>query len=75
MEPGLAASLARISSLPEDQAEIVLLRVVGDLTPFEVADILGRRPATVRSLEQQGLEGLRRATPLASVEPGELGGA
>jgi RNA polymerase sigma-70 factor (ECF subfamily) len=61
-------SLAQISALPQDQAEVVLLRILGELTPVEVSEILGTRPGTVRNLEQQGLERLRMATALASLE-------
>ena len=47
-----------IRSLPPDQAEAVLLRVVADLSVTEVAAILGRREGTVRVLVHRGLKRL-----------------
>ena len=44
--------------LPAEQAEIVLLRVVGGLSVEEVARLLGRRPGTVRVLQHRALRRL-----------------
>ena len=44
--------------LPEDQADIVLLRVVGGLSVDDVAAITGRRPGTVRVLQHRALRRL-----------------
>lgn len=44
--------------LPPDQAEIVLLRVVGGFSSEEVARILGRRPGTIRVLQHRALRRL-----------------
>jgi RNA polymerase sigma-70 factor (ECF subfamily) len=44
--------------LPSDQAEIVLLRVVGGLSVDEVARLVGRRPGTVRVLQHRALKRL-----------------
>jgi DNA-directed RNA polymerase specialized sigma24 family protein len=67
-------SLARLAALPEEQAEVVLLRVLGRLTPLDVADIIGTPPATVRGLEQDGLQRLRRGPALAAVKSGHAEG-
>jgi RNA polymerase sigma-70 factor (ECF subfamily) len=64
---GTGESLARISDLPQDEAEVLLFRVLGELTSLEIAEILGTRPAAVRTLEQQGLDRLRGAPVLAFV--------
>jgi len=61
--PALAASeteaaLARIASLPSDQADVVLLRVIADLDVEDVARILGRKPGTVRVLQHRALHRL-----------------
>jgi RNA polymerase sigma factor (sigma-70 family) len=48
-------ALGRIAALPPDEAEVVLLRVVGDLSAEDVAAVTGRRPAAVRVLQHQGL--------------------
>lgn len=44
--------------LPPDQADVVLLRVVGGLPADEVAQILRRRPGTVRVLQHRALRRL-----------------
>jgi RNA polymerase sigma-70 factor (ECF subfamily) len=54
----LDRALALVRSLPPDQAEAVLLRVVADLSVAEVANILGRREGTVRVLVHRGLKRL-----------------
>jgi RNA polymerase sigma-70 factor (ECF subfamily) len=38
------AVIARIATLPPDQAEVVLLRILGGLGVREVAAITGKRP-------------------------------
>jgi RNA polymerase sigma-70 factor, ECF subfamily len=48
------------SSLPRDQAEVVLLSVLGDLGADEVARIVGKRPGTVRVLQHRALRRLAR---------------
>jgi RNA polymerase sigma-70 factor (ECF subfamily) len=53
-----AAALARIATLPPDQAEVVLLRVLGGLGVAEVASIMGKRPGTVRVLQHRALKRL-----------------
>jgi RNA polymerase sigma-70 factor (ECF subfamily) len=57
---GLAtrAALARVATLPPDQAEAILLRVVAGLDVQRVADIMGKRPGTVRVLTHRGLRRL-----------------
>ena len=47
--------------LPPDQAEIVLLRVVGGLDVATVAEITGKRPGTVRVAQHRALRRLARA--------------
>jgi RNA polymerase sigma-70 factor (ECF subfamily) len=44
--------------LPPDQAEIVLLRVIGGFSAEEVAAIVGRRAGTVRVLQHRALRRL-----------------
>ena len=52
------ATLALISSLPRDQAEIILLRVVAGLDTSAVARIVGKRPGAVRVAAHRGLRQL-----------------
>jgi RNA polymerase sigma-70 factor (ECF subfamily) len=52
------AALALIATLPPDQAEVLLLRVVADLDVATVAEMTGKRPGTVRVLAHRGLRKL-----------------
>ena len=54
----LDRALAMVRSLPADQAEAVLLRVVAELSVAEVASLMGRREGTVRVLVHRGLKRL-----------------
>jgi RNA polymerase sigma factor (sigma-70 family) len=58
---GSNSALARIASLPPDQADVVLLRVLGDLSVAEVAEIVHKRPGAVRALQHRGLRNLAQA--------------
>lgn len=63
----LDAALAMVRTLPPDQAEAVLLRVVADLSVAEVAEIMRRREGAVRVLVHRGLK--RLAVRLAVTNP------
>jgi len=52
------AALAVVATLPPDQAEAILLRVVAGLGVDQVAGIMGKRPGTVRVLTHRGLRRL-----------------
>ena len=52
------AALGRIATLPPDQAEVLLLRVLGGLPIAEVASIIGKQPGTVRVLQHRALRRL-----------------
>lgn len=52
------AALERIAALPPDQAEVVLLRVLGGLSVRDVATIMGKRPGTVRVIQHRALRRL-----------------
>ena len=52
------AALALVAMLPPDQAEAVTLRVVAGLDVERVAEIMGKRPGTVRVLTHRGLRRL-----------------
>jgi RNA polymerase sigma-70 factor, ECF subfamily len=51
-------ALAHIASLPPDQAEVVLLRVVAGLDVEEVAAIVGKKAGAVRVLQHRALKRL-----------------
>ena len=52
------AALAEVATLPADQAEAIVLRVVAGLGVDRVAAIMGKRPGTVRVLTHRGLRRL-----------------
>jgi RNA polymerase sigma-70 factor (ECF subfamily) len=58
--------------LPPDQAEVILLRVLGGLDVKEVATIVGKRPGNVRVLQHRGLR--RLAERIAHGAPVRRGG-
>ncbi len=55
-----AAALAVIRSLPQDQAEAVMLRAVMGLDATSAGAVLGKRPGAVRSAAHRGLSTLAR---------------
>lgn len=58
---GLDEAVERLRALPPDQADIVLLRVLGGLSAEQVARIVGKRPGTVRVLQHRALRALARS--------------
>jgi RNA polymerase sigma-70 factor (ECF subfamily) len=52
------AALELIASLPHDQAEIIMLRVVAGLDTGDVARIVGKKPGAVRVAAHRGLRRL-----------------
>jgi RNA polymerase sigma-70 factor (ECF subfamily) len=50
-----------VRRLPADQAEIVLLRVLGDLDVEQVSEILGKSKGAVRIAQHRALQRLRHA--------------
>lgn len=57
---GLVELHDALRSLPERQRCVIVLRYVADRSDAEIADVLGCRPATVRSLAHRGLTRLRK---------------
>jgi RNA polymerase sigma-70 factor (ECF subfamily) len=49
-----------VRDLPPDQAEVMLLRVVADLSVDQVAEMMGRSPGAVRAIQHRAVERLRR---------------
>jgi RNA polymerase sigma-70 factor (ECF subfamily) len=56
----LERAIAMVSSLPVDQAEAVMLRVVNDLSVADVAGVMGTSEGNVRVLVHRGVLRLRR---------------
>jgi RNA polymerase sigma-70 factor (ECF subfamily) len=61
------AALAEVATLPPDQAEAIVLRVVAGLDVQRVAELMGKRPGTVRVLTHRGLR--RLAERLGTAAP------
>jgi len=63
------SSIALIRRLPSDQAEVVLLRIIGQFDTDEVAEITGKRPGTIRVLQHRALARLARIVSAEAVTP------
>lgn len=61
------AAIALIATLPKDQAEAVLLRVVVGLDVETSARVLGKRPGAVRTASWRGLRKLAKQLERAAV--------
>jgi RNA polymerase sigma factor (sigma-70 family) len=48
-----------LTTLPRTQQAVLVLSYLDDAPDGEIASVIGRRPATVRSLRQRGLKALR----------------
>lgn len=53
-------AIALIRTLPKDQGEAVMLRIVAGMDHAEIAAIMGRTPGSVRVLVHRGLRRLER---------------
>jgi RNA polymerase sigma factor (sigma-70 family) len=60
---GLATDAVRrmIERLPVDQRSVLLLRVLGDLTVVEVAQVVGKTPGAVKALQRRGLQAVLKS--------------
>ncbi len=61
------AMLKLIKTLPPDQAEVIMLRVVADLDSGDVARIVGKTPGAVRVAAHRGLRRLAELAARAGV--------
>jgi RNA polymerase sigma-70 factor (ECF subfamily) len=61
------ATVALISALPRDQAEIIMLRVVAGLDTHQVAGIVGKSPGAVRVAAHRALRRLAAIVDRAGV--------
>lgn len=55
-----ASTRALLDGLPPDQRNVMVLRIIGDLTVEQIAEILGKRPGAVKALQRRALEALRK---------------
>ncbi len=66
---GRAAAAALIDGLAPEQAEIILLRVVGGFEAAEVAEIVGRTAVAVRVLQHRALKRIGSRLGAEAVTP------
>ena len=57
---GEEAAAFIVRSLPPDQAEVVLLRVIGGLDAAQVGELMGKKPGTIRVLSHRAMRTLER---------------
>ncbi len=53
--------IAQLDVLTPEQREVVLLRIVGDLTVDAIADVLGKRPGAVKAIQRRAFRTLARS--------------
>ena len=58
---------AALGRLPEPQRNVILLRVLGDLSVDQVARVLGKTPGAVKALQRRALASLQRQLSKSSV--------
>lgn len=56
-----------LEQLTDDQREVILLRVVADLSVADTAEILGKKPGAIKTLQRRALASLRRLLILPAV--------
>lgn len=57
---GDEAALALLDGLPDDQRDVMVLRIVADLTVEQVAQILDKRVGAVKALQRRAIGNLRK---------------
>lgn len=57
---GDSSALSLINSLPNDQRDVMALRIIGDLSVDQIAAVLEKRPGAVKALQRRALERLRK---------------
>ena len=58
-----------LDGLSPDQRDVLLLRIVADLSLEQVAEVLGKTVGAVKSLQHRGLAQLRKAVDVEGVSP------
>ncbi len=67
---GDARARALLDGLPDQQRDVMVLRIVADLTVEQVALVLGKRPGAVKALQRRALENLRKRIPRSRILSG-----
>lgn len=58
----VATVKALCGRLAPDQADVLVLRILGDFTIEQIAEVVGKSPGAVKQLQRRGLDALRRMT-------------
>ncbi len=61
--------LALCAPLPHDQRDVVLLRIVADLSLQQVASVVGKTTGAVKALQRRAFENIRREISQEAVSP------
>lgn len=56
-----------LAQLTPDQREVILLRIVADLSVADAAEVMGRQPGAIKTLQRRALASLRRLLILTAV--------
>ncbi len=56
-----------VEHLTEDQRAVVMLRVIADLSVADTAEVLGKQPGAVKTLQRRALAALRRSLIIVAV--------
>jgi RNA polymerase sigma factor (sigma-70 family) len=57
---GESSALRLLESLPEDQRNVMVLRIVADLTVEQIATVLDKRAGAVKALQRRALDSMRK---------------
>ncbi|MCU1579079.1 MAG: polymerase sigma-70 factor [Rhodoglobus sp.] len=57
---GEASAVQLLDDLPEDQRNVMVLRILGDLTIEQIAEVVGKRAGAVKALQHRALQSLRK---------------
>jgi RNA polymerase sigma factor (sigma-70 family) len=60
-------AMQALDRLTPDQREVILLRVIADLSVADAAEVLGKQPGAIKTLQRRALASLRRLLILAAV--------
>lgn len=66
---GRDEAMALLDRLTDEQREVIVLRIVADLSIEAVADVVGRPQGAVKALQHRGLATLRRILDKGGVSP------
>jgi RNA polymerase sigma-70 factor (ECF subfamily) len=53
-------TLSLLNDLPADQRDVMVLRIIADLTVDQIATVIGKRSGAVKALQRRALERLRK---------------